>query len=106
MKLYHSVHHVNPPSCAISVQAKSAYNVLDSFHHGGSLSLTALLDEAEQLRKQQDLFELYVVDYVLLQRCVVSVLYMCAFHECVWSCTCVFTRMCMWWGWAQSFKLG
>ena len=37
----------------------------------GRPSVTALLEEAEQLRQQQDLFELFVSDYVFLQRCTV-----------------------------------
>jgi hypothetical protein len=59
---------------ACPAQVKAAYELLDSFHHGsvdGRPSVTALLEEAEQLRRQQDLFELFVSDYVYLQRCTV-----------------------------------
>lgn len=34
--------------------------------------MTALIEEAELLRRQQDLFELYVSDYIFLQRCMVG----------------------------------
>ena len=34
--------------------------------------MLAHMAEAEALREQQDLFELYVSDYVFLQRCLVS----------------------------------
>ncbi len=57
------------------MQVKAAYRLLDDFHHGhvdGHPSVTALMEEAEQLRKQQDLFELYVSDYIFLQRCMVG----------------------------------
>ncbi len=56
------------------MQVKTAYQLLDNFHHGsveGQPSVTALMEEAELLRKQQDLFELYVSDYIFLQRCMV-----------------------------------
>ena len=58
-----------------AMQVKAAYQLLDNFHHGsveGQPSVTALIEEADELRKQQDLFELYVSDYVYLQRCMVS----------------------------------
>lgn len=69
-----------PPACCCShphcpaPQVKAAYALLDGFHHGGvegQPSVTALMEEAEALRRQQDLFELYVSDYVFLQRSLV-----------------------------------
>lgn len=61
------------PACFLQVAA--AYKLLDSFQHGsvdGQPSVSALMEEAVQLRKQQDLSELYVSDYVFLQRCRVG----------------------------------
>lgn len=55
-------------------QVRTAYDLLDAFHHGeveGHESVLRLLAEGEALREQQDLFELYVSDYVFLQRCLV-----------------------------------
>ena len=49
-----------------------AYRLLDAFHHGKVEeyeSVTAHLKEAEYLKECQDLFDLYVVDYVHLTRC-------------------------------------
>ncbi|KAK9866454.1 hypothetical protein WJX84_011662 [Apatococcus fuscideae] len=49
-----------------------AYAMLDAFHHGhveSRPSVTAIIAEAEHLRESQDLFELYVVDYIMLTRC-------------------------------------
>lgn len=57
-----------------SCQVKTAYQLLDNFHNGsveGQPSVTTLVAEAEVLRKQQDLFELYAADYIVLQRCTV-----------------------------------
>lgn len=62
-------------------QVKTAYQLLDDFHHGsveGQPSVTALMEEAELLRKQQDLFELYISDYIFLQRCMVRGVVMAA----------------------------
>lgn len=49
-----------------------AYATLDSFHHGrvGDWeSVTAIIAESERLRESQDLFELFVSDYISLTRC-------------------------------------
>lgn len=54
-------------------QVSEAYALLDAFHHGeveGHESVLRHLAEAEQLREQQDLFELCVADYVFLTRCM------------------------------------
>lgn len=67
-------HTLRPHTPSHPPQVKTAYHLLDSFHHGGvdgQPSVTALMEEAEALRKQQDLFELYVSEYVFLQRCMV-----------------------------------
>lgn len=63
------------PSSPPCPQVTTAYQLLDNFHHGtveGQPSVTSLQEEAEQLRKQQYLWELYVSDYIFLQRCMVS----------------------------------
>ena len=49
--------------------------MLDAFHHGhveGHMSVTSIMAESEHLRESQDLFELYVSDYIMLTRCKVS----------------------------------
>ena len=49
-----------------------AYRTIDQFHHGkvdGWDSVSVLAKEAEVLKESQDLFDLYVVDYVHLTRC-------------------------------------
>ncbi len=56
------------------VQVRPAYLVLDAFHHGqvGShMSVTKIMADSEYLRECQDLFELYVSDYIMLTRCKV-----------------------------------
>lgn len=67
--------HPSPsPGPPIAPQVTTAYQLLDDFHHGSVQSrpsVMALLEEAEALRRQQDLFELYVSEYVFLQRCTV-----------------------------------
>ena len=48
---------------------------MDSLHHGGldgRPSVEALAAEADALRAQQDLFELYVADYAHIARCRVG----------------------------------
>lgn len=73
-----------PPCCTLStkclcyapgLQVQAAYALLDGFHHGtveGHDSVLKHMADAEALREQQDLFELYVSDYVFLTRCLVS----------------------------------
>ena len=59
--------------CALQVQP--SYLMLDAFHHGhveGHMSVTSIMAESEHLRESQDLFELYVSDYIMLTRCKVS----------------------------------
>lgn len=49
-----------------------AYKMLDAFHHEkveGWESVTTLVRDAEYLKECQDLFDLYVMDYVHLTRC-------------------------------------
>lgn len=61
-------------SCYV-VQVRPAYLVLDAFHHGqveSHLSVTKIMDDSEYLRECQDLFELYVSDYIMLTRCKVK----------------------------------
>ena len=56
-------------------QAEPAYKVIDGFMEGGVdgyPSLNDLQREAAELRESQELFELYVSDYVSLARCRVS----------------------------------
>ena len=71
-------------------QVQPAYAMLDAFHHGhveGRQSVTAIIAEAEHLRESQDLFELYVVDYIMLTRCKV--------HKFSLACVyCSYSRMC------------
>lgn len=58
----------------VLAQVKPAYLVLDAFHHGqveGQLSVTKIMADSEYLRECQDLFELYVSDYIMLMRCKV-----------------------------------
>jgi hypothetical protein len=55
-------------------QVDEAYELLEAFHHGtvdGRVNLTAMITESEALSESQDLFELYVSDYVHLTRCKV-----------------------------------
>ena len=62
---------------AIHAQVQPAYAMLDAFHHGhveSRPSVTAIIAEAEHLRESQDLFELYVVDYIMLTRCKVGIM--------------------------------
>ena len=49
--------------------------MLDAFHHGqveSHMSVTKIMADSEYLRECQDLFELYVSDYIMLTRCKVS----------------------------------
>eukprot|EP00882_Tetradesmus_deserticola_P009731 GHRQ01010278.1.p1 GENE.GHRQ01010278.1~~GHRQ01010278.1.p1 ORF type:complete len:796 (+),score=404.80 GHRQ01010278.1:482-2869(+) len=58
---------------------RPAYAVLDAFHHGsvdGHASVTAIIEESRQLQELQDLFELYISDYLMLQRCSEELLYL------------------------------
>ncbi|KAK9808985.1 hypothetical protein WJX72_007373 [[Myrmecia] bisecta] len=51
---------------------KPAYAMLDAFHHGkveSYMSVSKIMADSEQLRECQDLFELYVSDYIMLTRC-------------------------------------
>lgn len=53
--------------------------VLDAFHHGsvdGHSSVTTIMAESQQLQEMQDLFELYVSDYLVLTRCSEELLYL------------------------------
>ena len=44
------------------------------------MSVTKIMADSEYLRECQDLFELYVSDYIMLTRCKVS------FHSIYWPC--------------------
>ncbi len=58
----------------LAIQVKPAYLVLDAFHHGqveSHMSVTKIMADSEYLRECQDLFELYVSDYIMLTRCKV-----------------------------------
>jgi hypothetical protein len=53
--------------------------VLDAFHHGsvdGYPNVTAIIAESKQLQEFQDLFEMYVSDYLVLTRCSEELLYL------------------------------
>jgi hypothetical protein len=53
--------------------------VLDAFHHGtvdSYPSVITIMAESKQLQEFQDLFELYVSDYLTLQRCSEELLYL------------------------------
>ena len=52
-------------------EVQAAYNTIDSFKNGGSVhgSLSDIIAEAKYLNECQDLFELFVSDYVQLRRC-------------------------------------
>lgn len=61
--------------CSCALQVQPSYLMLDAFHHGhveGHMSVTSIMAESEHLRESQDLFELYVSDYIMLTRCKVS----------------------------------
>ncbi|GBF97683.1 flagellar outer dynein arm heavy chain beta [Raphidocelis subcapitata] len=56
---------------------RPAYSVLDAFHHtgvDGHPSVKAIIAESKQLQEWQDLFELYVQDYLPLTRCAEDLL--------------------------------
>ena len=51
--------------------------MLDAFHHGqveSHMSVTKIMADSEYLRECQDLFELYVSDYIMLTRCKVTLI--------------------------------
>lgn len=53
--------------------------VLDAFHHGsvdGYPSVTAIIAESKQLQEFQELFEMYVSDYLVLTRCSEELLHL------------------------------
>lgn len=53
--------------------------ILDAFHHGsvdGHPSVTSIIAESKQLQEFQDLFEMYVSDYLVLTRCSEELLYL------------------------------
>eukprot|EP00878_Enallax_costatus_P043550 GHUV01051571.1.p1 GENE.GHUV01051571.1~~GHUV01051571.1.p1 ORF type:complete len:171 (+),score=57.22 GHUV01051571.1:26-538(+) len=65
---------------ALAVDAlRPAYQVLDAFHHSSVEnypSVTTITAESKHLQEFQDLFELYVSDYLVLQRCSEELLYL------------------------------
>lgn len=59
------------------MQVKPAYQLLDAFHHGhveSHTSVTKIMADSEYLRECQDLFELYVSDYIMLTRSKVCII--------------------------------
>ncbi len=71
------------------VQVRPAYLVLDAFHHGqveSHMSVTKIMADSEYLRECQDLFELYVSDYIMLTRCKVR-LRLLSMHP-IRTCNC------------------
>lgn len=55
--------------------------MLDAFHHGqveSHMSVTKIMADSEYLRECQDLFELYVSDYIMLTRCKVRLGLFCS----------------------------
>lgn len=89
---------------------RPAYAVLDAFHHGSVdaySSVTAIIEESRQLQELQDLFELYVSDYLVLQRCSEELLYLKSLWDMVSAallvkCTrrqgVVLNAWLLWWG--------
>ena len=77
-----------------------SYQLLDSFHHGsvdcpetGKVygSVTEIITESEQLREKQDLFELFVSEYVFLIRCKEELGYLKSLWDTVGSVMFTFT---------------
>lgn len=63
--------------------------MLDAFHHGsveGYPSVTAIIAESKQLQEFQELFEMYVSDYLVLTRCSEELLHLKGLWDMV-SCT-------------------
>lgn len=63
--------HLMSTSCLLQV--------LDAFHHGsveGYPSVKAIIAESKQLQEFQELFEMYVSDYVVLTRCSEELLHL------------------------------
>lgn len=53
--------------------------MLDAFHHGsveGYPSVTAIIAESKQLQEFQELFEMYVSEYLVLTRCSEELLHL------------------------------
>eukprot|EP00959_Pyramimonas_sp_CCMP1952_P227407 4754556-Pyramimonas_sp.AAC.1 len=59
-----------------------AFDVLDHFHHGSASehfkfgSVTEIFEESRRLNESQELFEIFVSDYVDLRRCNEELTYM------------------------------
>lgn len=67
---------------------KPAYEVLDGFHHGtvdGYVSVQDIIAESKGLQEAQELFELFVSDYIMLKRCNEELLYL----KAVWDTAAV-----------------
>jgi hypothetical protein len=64
--------------------------VLDAFHHGsvdGYPSVKAITAESKQLQEFQELFEMYVSDYLVLTRCGEELLHLKSLWDMVsWGC--------------------
>ncbi|KAL0038617.1 hypothetical protein WJX79_000048 [Trebouxia sp. C0005] len=73
---------------------RPAYLVLDAFHHGqveSRMSVTKIMADSEYLRECQDLFELYVSDYIMLTRCKEELGYLKALWDMVGAVMFTFT---------------
>lgn len=72
--------------------------VLDAFHHGsveGYPSVTAIIAESKQLQEFQELFEMYVSDYLVLTRCSEELLHLKGLWDmvsCHTSLHCLYGR--------------
>lgn len=72
---WHDCSVPNAIACCV-MQVKPAYQLLDAFHHGqveSHTSVTKIMADSEYLRECQDLFELYVSDYIMLTRSKVCI---------------------------------
>ena len=60
----------------LGLQVEIAYQLLDNFYSSaieGQPSVVALVDEADLLRQQQDLFELFITEDGIIHRCTVNI---------------------------------
>eukprot|EP00879_Flechtneria_rotunda_P005416 GHRR01005708.1.p1 GENE.GHRR01005708.1~~GHRR01005708.1.p1 ORF type:complete len:1495 (+),score=578.36 GHRR01005708.1:300-4784(+) len=76
---------------------RPAYQILDAFHHGSVdsyPSVTTIVAESKQLQELQELFELYVSDYLMLQRCNEELLYLKSLWDMVGAVMYTFADWC------------
>ncbi|DBB00313.1 TPA: Dynein beta chain, flagellar outer arm [Trebouxia sp. C0004] len=85
----------NVPGAELKLEhVRPAYLVLDAFHHGqveSHMSVTKIMADSEYLRECQDLFELYVSDYIMLTRCKEELGYLKALWDMVGAVMFTFT---------------